>query len=265
MALQLKIANPAGNITGLVVSDVAKENYVPVAQEILKFIPADNDKLVMEQVGYIVSPILGGHIRIEMMGGEFCGNATRSAALLGAKSSTGTETVMTECSSISAPIPVLVDHDNRTSFAQMPIPLSWNEVSCGAFGKLGLVDFGGIAHVIAIDQIASEENFYKIADFLPNLEQYDALGVMFYSSKGNMVPYVKVFSGDTLYLEGSCGSGTTATALWLSHLAGDVSKSYTIPQPSGTLTAAVTYEGGALQSITMGGDVTMSPTYQLDI
>ncbi len=264
MELHLKIADPAGNITGLVTSPVPRQDYVSVAQEILNFIPADNQKLVMEQVGYIVSPEIGGDIRIEMMGGEFCGNATRSAALLGAKQTTGIETVRTECSSISAPIPVLIDHDNHTSFAQMPIPLSWTSVPCGQFGDLGLVEFDGIAHVIAIDQEASQENFYKIADFLPNLDKYDALGVMFYASAGNMAPYVKVFSGDTLYLEGSCGSGTTATALWLSHLAGNVSQSYTIPQPSGTLTASVTYESGVLQSITMGGDVVMTPTYTLN-
>lgn len=265
MELALQIANPAGNITALVTTPVSKEDYSRVAQQVLAFLPPDAPEgFCVEQMGFVVPPQLGGAIRIEMMGGEFCGNATRSVALLATRQTAGIEEVLVECSSIAAPISVTVDHDSRTTYAQMPNPVAWRSVDGGEFGQLGLVEFDGIAHVIATDVDATEENFNKIQSCLSQDNDYDALGVMFYT-QGRLTPVVKVFATDTLFFEGSCGSGTTALGLWLSHKQGDVSGSYTVPQPSGLLVASVEFQMRKLRSIVMGGYVTMSPVYTLEV
>lgn len=76
--LDLYILNPGGNITALV-------EWIPINRSARKTI---NDKIMkvfpkVEQVGFLDRSIP----RLEMAGGEFCGNATRCAAylLLGGK------------------------------------------------------------------------------------------------------------------------------------------------------------------------------------
>ena len=70
------IADPAKNITVFVLDDIDKKSYKSVARNIL-----ENTNYAAEQVGFIKQPIMGGDIRLEMMGGEFCGNASRSIGM----------------------------------------------------------------------------------------------------------------------------------------------------------------------------------------
>ena len=73
--MRLYYADPAGNITAMVQSPIAPGDRVRVAKAILALGRA-------EQVGFLTEPILGGDCRLEMMGGEFCGNAARSLGYL---------------------------------------------------------------------------------------------------------------------------------------------------------------------------------------
>lgn len=69
--------NPGGNITAIVLTPVQVVERVIVAQTILK-----NDTTI-EQVGFWCNPkTTQAKARLEMMGGEFCGNATRCLAYL---------------------------------------------------------------------------------------------------------------------------------------------------------------------------------------
>ena len=74
------VANPANNITVFVLDYVEKEDYKDIAKNIL-----ENTDFNAEQVGFVKEPIMGGDVRLEMMGGEFCGNASRSIGMLFAR------------------------------------------------------------------------------------------------------------------------------------------------------------------------------------
>ena len=73
MELNILRADPAGNITVFVLDPVEKAQRAAIAEKIMA-IPA----LKAEQVGYACTAEdnVDGHM--EMMGGEFCGNATRA-------------------------------------------------------------------------------------------------------------------------------------------------------------------------------------------
>ena len=65
------IADPAGNITAFVLGSPDDR-----AAEIL----LSDSSLGIEQVAFLSAPQRGGHIKCDMAGGEFCGNACRAAA-----------------------------------------------------------------------------------------------------------------------------------------------------------------------------------------
>ena len=75
MKVQVRYLNPAGNITAVVLSSVLPELRPALSRAIMAQGRA-------EQVGFAATPRLGGDCRIEMMGGEFCGNAVRSYGYL---------------------------------------------------------------------------------------------------------------------------------------------------------------------------------------
>ena len=70
------VLDPAGNVTAIVCSDVPAAERARVAAQILRL-----PELGIEQVAFLTAPRSGGEIRLEMMGGEFCGNALRCAWL----------------------------------------------------------------------------------------------------------------------------------------------------------------------------------------
>ena len=77
MKLNVLRADPAGNITLFVLDPVEKSRRADVAAQLMA-VP----EYKAEQVGFVCTPQEGGDGRMEMMGGEFCGNATRAFGLL---------------------------------------------------------------------------------------------------------------------------------------------------------------------------------------
>ena len=74
MELNVLRADPAGNITLFVLDPVPAGDRAGLAARLM----AGSDA---EQVGFVCPPVMGGGCagRMEMAGGEFCGNATRAA------------------------------------------------------------------------------------------------------------------------------------------------------------------------------------------
>ncbi|MCL2271001.1 MAG: hypothetical protein FWC24_06635, partial [Treponema sp.] len=78
MEIEIARADPAGNITVFVLSRLGSAERARAAKALL----ADPD-LKAEQVGFVTAPaVKEGIWRLEMAGGEFCGNASRSFGLL---------------------------------------------------------------------------------------------------------------------------------------------------------------------------------------
>ena len=73
LELRLVMADPAGNRTAIVRTPVPAALRAQAAAAIL-----ERKELRAEQAGFETAPVQGGAGRLEMMGGEFCGNAARS-------------------------------------------------------------------------------------------------------------------------------------------------------------------------------------------
>ena len=74
-------ADPAGNLTAIVLSPVAAQDRAKIAAEMMTRCPEG-----FEQVGFADETSLTGDLpTLCMMGGEFCGNATRAFACYAAK------------------------------------------------------------------------------------------------------------------------------------------------------------------------------------
>ena len=77
MELKFVKLNPTQNMTLLVESPLRREDYAKVADSIMAY-----ESVYAEQVGFIERPGSGSKAvaRLQMAGGEFCGNAAMSLA-----------------------------------------------------------------------------------------------------------------------------------------------------------------------------------------
>jgi len=108
--LDLTILNPGGNVTALI-------NGIPAGRQRRRQI---NDAVMksfprVEQVGFFDSAAA----RLEMAGGEFCGNATRCTAYLMLEGKPGK--IKIRVSGVNQPLAARIDRGGNT-WAQMPLP-----------------------------------------------------------------------------------------------------------------------------------------------
>lgn len=260
MKLNVLRANPAGNITLFVLDPVPVGDRAGIAARVMALPGSD-----VEQVGYLCPPVMGGAGRMEMAGGEFCGNATRAFGMLTAKKMGELPRVLVEVSGCEGPVAVDVDWSNRTARAQMPLPRCVRRAE--ADGHPGtLVDLGGIAHLVVEDVPPSLEFFQKAEPLFGAFPEADAYGVIFLDARrGTMTPLVKVPAADTLVWEGSCGSGSLAAAAAQSQSAPDGPFVRTYVQPAGTMEASVIRQNGKVVSAWIGGPVTLDPPCEIEI
>ena len=251
MKLNILRADPAGNITVFVLDDVPRERHGEVAKAIMGI-----DALKAEQVAFRCVGSGGERNRIEMSGGEFCGNASRAFGMLLAKERglRGKCRVEIEISGCPSPVSVELDTDAQTASAEIPLPVYVGKRTVG--GSVGtLVRFDGIALLVA--ELEPDRNFFdraeSIFDEFPAPEAY---GVVFLAKDGRMTPLIKVPAADSLVWEGSCGSGSLACAIAESEgTEGEFTKEYI--QPAGTIRATVMRVGGKPVSARIGGRVTL--------
>ena len=247
-------ADPAGNITLLVTSPVPAEDRAKISGALLAM-----PELDAEQVGFVVPPQLGGDARVEMMGGEFCGNALRAAALYTARqtgAADGTVLKM-EISGAKEPLEVRVHTGSGEVTAQIPFPRSVEEETvCGL--PMGVVVFDGIVHGVLESDRPDEAQARTVTRAL--LEQYPvgAAGLMYLSWKGGeyrVEPFVYVAATDTMFHERSCASGSAAVACYLSdeQIAGIFT--YALHQQGGLLKATTVLEECACLSVSVSGPV----------
>ncbi|MDR0497676.1 MAG: hypothetical protein LBH42_08690 [Treponema sp.] len=253
--MKILVADPAKNITVFVLEPVANpEERVVLNRAILA-----EKGFMAEQVGFVISPgDSSGLWRLEMAGGEFCGNAARSFGLyVAGKQGLGGQTeVSVSVSGADKPVRVKVDVEKSRAAAEMPKPVAVDTLDYGE-RSLPVVVFEGITHIIAPDMEAQSETFYIIKSLLENrLGRPAALGVMFYDTASRfMVPIVYVSSIDTMYFESSCGSGSAALGVWLSRDLSDGAADYAITQPGGVIETEVFKKAGEVISVTIGGEV----------
>lgn len=238
------LADPTGNITVLVKTPYNDNTRSDIIRESFEKEPS------CEQVGFVM-PVSDKIIRLEMMGYEFCGHATLSAAAWHALQhglDCGQETVISvDSSGVDDLLDVIIrripDRSGSPSFegtVSMPVP------AVSSFRGYPLVQFSGISHLIVpAGGISTEEAEQAVKQYTDELG-VSALGMMLCSEYDELVsgdpsaenvnirPLVYVPGSDTLIWEHGCATGSTAVGFYRSQSA--VSGSHTIiKQPGGII------------------------------
>lgn len=261
MEYKCHVVNPAGNVTIFVETPVAKENYIEIANKLLAI-----EKYQAEQVAYITKPIKGGEARIEMMGGEFCGNATRAFGYLYLTlNNEQSRTVKIEISGSKEILDVEVDMELGTARTAMPFPLAVEHLSVEKINdEIPIVIMDGITHAIITEYEEDPELTKTILDAAKEQLDFDAFGLM-YVKGSSMVPIVYVADTDSLIYEGSCGSGTMAYTVYLTKDLADGRHEYSIKQPGGVIDGYVSKEDGTYIACLMGGVIEITEHVDIEI
>jgi len=263
MKLNVIRANPAGNITLFVLTPVEKEIRGKLSEKLMAYPGMES-----EQVAFVVPPVENGDFRIEMMGGEFCGNASRAAGLLYAKlKGESVNKIRLEVSGAEKAIDIEIDCEAGKSDAEMPLPKLVRPVDLDGFNGEDipalLVHLGGIAHIV-VEREADVEFFKKNEKYLSKYEELDAYGMIFLDGR-KMTPLVKVIDSNSLVFEGSCGSGSLAAAIYDSKgmMAGDFERTYI--QPAGEIEVKLQKFDGNVIRASIGGSVSLEDETVIEI
>lgn len=250
MRIRYISADPAGNMTGMVLTAVEPQRRAALAAALMA---RCSEKF--EQIAFVDETSLCGPLpRMDMMGGEFCGNATRAFALLAARRrGQGERTLRVLVSGAAAPVRVELEEERGCAYADMPLPLGVEEILREG-RRVPVVRMEGIAHAVLADTAPSPDLARHVLAAMP---REDAQGVLFVQGK-KMTPLVYVAATGTSVWESSCGSGSVALAWQLSRGMADGVHSYAFEEPGGTLSVRVTMRGGKAVRAVMGGRVSLS-------
>ena len=240
--LRYSILDPTGNITAIVVSPVEIDRQPSTAAAIMRRHPE------VEQVGFL-RPENGEELpELRMAGGEFCGNASMSAAALLA-SQNGKTAMRLRVSGAAEPVSLCLRTEGENAYLAeivMPPALGISETAF-AFGSLRgtlpLVRMEGISHLV----IERDSAFFVLSENRPEGEKavqafckalgVDGLGLMFLDGNDTqyrMTPLVYVPGSGTCFWENSCASGSAAVGMYLASKTGSAA-ALSLSEPGGTL------------------------------
>ena len=263
MSIHYQKYSPTGNITVLVTTPVPREEQPGIAARLL--VPGGGGG---EQVGFI-EPAGDARCpaRLQMMGGEFCGNATMSVGAMLARQAGlpegGEMALRLEVSGSAAPVPCRIRREGGgwVGTVEMPLPTDVGQTALDTdAGRLTvpLVRLPGIAHLIIPEEAGLDEEQLRRRLPLWNAEiGADAVGALRFDAGAlAMDPLVYVPSADTLVREHGCGSGTAAVGC---HLAVEAGRDVEVPlrQPGGTITVRAALTGRSVTRLVITGRVTL--------
>ncbi len=255
MKLTYSLFDPTGNRTILVQTPVPEADQPEIAAKLMELEPET------EQVGFYQET---NPIRLRMAGGEFCGNATMSAAVLSAEHANAEALdAVISVSGAADPVPASVKKQPEGYWigtVEMPKPKALTEVLLPGAGTVPVVEFDGIAHVI-LEQPLPRPLAERSAPAWCEKLGADALGLLFLDKRtGGLTPLVYVPAAGTLCWEKSCASGTTAVGYYLAREQGEPVTA-TLRQPGGVLKIAADPDG----SLMLTGAVRQLDTKTIDI
>lgn len=241
--------DPTGNITALVEEPVAVERQGAAAAAIMRRCPE------VEQVGFVRFGAEDEALSLRMAGGEFCGNASLSAAALWllrrGEAAQSFQELRLRVSGVSRAVAVRLRREDETGFfgaVSMPTPLAITRGPCG----LPLVRMEGISHLI----VEPDSPYYALLDRPAEAEAAaerlcetlgaEALGLQFLSGEGarrRLTPLVTVPKSGTTVWERSCASGSAAVGAALAARAG-AALALTLDEPGGSLRVESDPESG---------------------
>ena len=264
MLLDYCMANPAGNRTALVITPAEKSVYADISRKLMARIDG------CEQVGFLVDPVHGGDVRLEMMGGEFCGNALRCAAYYYVREKIPSQRLMVaaEISGCDRPLEVSADVVKGVSQAEMLLPRKTEEVEhWGGSGAMAFL-YDGIAHIVLPGpaRYLPEESLKAYLQSMAIQYNVSAVGLMQVDLRDHrLLPVVYVRETNTMVYESSCASGSAAAAVYLALLEEDGVCSYDFSEPGGILNAVVVKRDHKILSVKIGSTITMTEKQQIEI
>jgi histidine racemase len=267
MKLNFIKANPTENMTIFILDPLPRSTYSEVANKLMNY-----NNLHAEQVGFFEQPTLPGSTsRLHMMGGEFCGNASRAFAAIMVQKRYGAFQMVGDIYfvpiEVSGNEKVLIaevkEASEHTYDVKIKLPLHKSarpfETHYNGVHYPGiLVDFEGISHLILStgNDLPDEGLLLHIVKQLSPL-QNGAFGVMFYNNEQNfMVPLVYVEDTGSVIWERSCGTGTAALGIALS-LTKQESVDMVVDQPGGKLQILTTWTNNQIEDIYLKGEVSI--------
>lgn len=234
MIIDFTKLSPGGNDTIIVRSAVVAAKRAGIARTLMS-----SPYVGGEQVGYLtLAPASGIDARLDMMGGELCVNALRSAAAL-ITTERGYRGMVRLLSS-GSPDPLLcyVHSTGSSAYVRLDMPCALTIERLDE--DTALVDFGGIMHFVC----TSGGNFLSdsgkiFADlrqrYAQRIETSPACGLIVVSEtqgRKSIQPLVYVRATETVIPETACGSGSIAAAV-IERMQGG-SRYLSLLQPSGT-------------------------------
>jgi diaminopimelate epimerase len=226
--------DPTGNITLLAEGSFPPEERKRLADLLMQMEPD------AEQVGFLSPGDSECDLSLTMTGGEFCGNASLSAAAwLLEKRQLPRGDVSLRVSGAPEPVTVSIEKQGGDWVGSLQMPpvqrISTEALPLdGQFLQLPVVWFPGICHCILTSPISRQQAKNAIRQW-GRLLDTPALGLMLYHEKDHLLtPLVWVSGADTLFWENSCASGTSAVGAWLAREACS-SIQRDLIQPGGTL------------------------------
>ena len=251
--IRVRVADASGNITIFVLDYFPRSQYQDIATQLLAM-----EELGGEQVAFVT-----GENSMEMCGLEFCGNASRSFALMLAEARRleGTGKIQIQVSGCNEILGVDVDPANCYTRIKMPLPVSVEHLTDTGIAFLEgacLVDLDGIMHVVVTDVAASDDNFVLAKDYINDRYAPPAMGVMFFDSEKNfLTPVVYVRDVDTTYFEGSCGTGSTAVAAAFTTEEKSGTFQFELQQPAGIIISTIEKAHGEIKTIYIQGPIVL--------
>ena len=222
MELRFIKTSPTENMTLLIETPVPREKHLEIAEKLIAY-----GSVYAEQAGYIEEPENpAAEKRLQMMAGEFCGNASLSLAAVLAEEkglSVGEETeIILEVSGADSLVNCRMKKEEigYSGRVVMPLPqaIAYRTFHLeGETYELAEVVFEGISHVIVPVSLWGENATEKaeLAAKVWAAEMPAAFGILlFEEEKGELRPLVSV-QGVTLIWERGCGSGTSAIGCYL--------------------------------------------------
>lgn len=240
LILEFVKTSPAQNTTVIVTSYCPRSYYFAVAEKAMSF-----DYLHAEQVGFLVAPrSKDAVIGLEMAGGEFCGNATLSAAAFAVyKGLTDKRVFNIDASGADEPIKCRVEKVSDYCFSASCTMPQAKRIEAMEFElpnktvKGNLVEFKGISHFVleAGDDFAE---YMELSRVLKQVVDAGAIGIIPYRKLTDKTykikPFVHVKAIDSNVFERGCGSGSLALGIYLKQAYG-ISKEIEVIQPGGVI------------------------------
>lgn len=253
MKLDFVKFDPTRNTTVIVSTPLNRAMYASVSAALM-----DYASLCAEQVGFIEPPTdARAAIRLQMMGGEFCGNAAMCVSVLAARkigiADNETKDIRFEISGCDGlcNCRVTSSGDDFRCTVDMPLPATIHDSEI-----CPVIRLPGITHGIyeCADPNAMRDTAPQILKRLAKIEPADAVGLMLFSKeKGAMLPLVYVRDTDTMVWENGCGSGSAAVGAYMAlrYAQGEIA----ISQPGGIISARAETQNGKVTALSITGNV----------